>query len=158
MHDRRLSVGRIRRRISVDLPRVSGGLPAVRHHPLFNRDVRLVHAVVRPAVDGHSSFALRRFGRVHLARSFKGARDLDAEVAEYRRARLIRVVVEEDVVAVSLQPRLAANEVPDLAHGRPPRRANRARCDLAPDCGQLAGMNSQYVDGDRHSAIVNPKS
>jgi len=50
-----------------------------------------------------------RFGRVHLARSFKCARDLDAKVAQYRRARLPRVVVEEDVVAVSSQPRLGAN-------------------------------------------------
>src|SRR5207237_10743923 len=85
----------------------------------------------------------------------KCACDLDAEVAEYRRARLLRVVVEEDVVAVSPQPRLAANELPDLAQRRPPRRANRATRDLAPHRGQLAGVNSLYGDGDRHSAIVN---
>jgi hypothetical protein len=36
---------------------------------------------------------------------------------------------------------LAANELPDLAHDRPPRRANRARRDLAPHRGQLAGVN-----------------
>src|SRR5262245_7316939 len=64
-------------------------------------------------------------------------------------------MVEEDVVAVSPQPRLAANEIPDLAHRRPPRRANRARRDLAPHRGQLAGVNSLYVDGDRHSSIIN---
>ena len=68
MHNRRLSVGRIRRRISVDLPRVPGGLPQVRRHPFFDRVVRLVHAVVRPAVDGNGSFARWRFGRVHSAR------------------------------------------------------------------------------------------
>src|SRR5216683_7854302 len=101
VHDRRLSVGRIRRRISVDLPRMAGGLPPVRRHPFCDRVVRLVHAVVRPAVDGDGSFAPRRFGRVHLARSFKCACDLDAEVAEYRRARLLRVAVEKDVVTVS---------------------------------------------------------
>src|SRR5437868_3043186 len=75
--------------------------------------------------------------------------------AQYRGARLLRVVVEEDVVAVSPQPRLAANELPDLAQRRPPRRANRARRDLAPHRGQLARVNSLYVDGGRHSSIVN---
>src|SRR5262249_33820305 len=40
-------------------------------------------------------------------------RDLDTKVAQYRRARVLRVV-EEDVMAVSPQPRLAANELPDL--------------------------------------------
>jgi hypothetical protein len=93
--------------------------------------------------------------RSHTPRSFKRARDLDAEVAEYRSAGLRRVAVEENVVAVSPQPRLAANEVPDLADSRPPRRANCARCDLAPHRGQLAGMNSLYVDEDRHCSIVN---
>jgi hypothetical protein len=73
-------------------------------------------------------------------------------IAQYRRARLLRVVVEEDVVAVSPKPRLAANEVPDFAHGRPPHRANRARLDLAPHRGHLAGINSLYVDGDQHSS------
>src|SRR5205085_9532225 len=83
VHDRRLSVGRIRRRISVDLPRVPGGVPPVRRHPLSDRVVRLVHAVVRAAVDGDGSLTPRRFGRVHLARGFKCARDLDTEVAQY---------------------------------------------------------------------------
>src|SRR6266542_1860056 len=88
IHDRGLSVGRIRRRISVDLPRVPGGLPPVRRHPLSDRVVRLVHAVVRAAVDGDGSLAPWHFGRVYLARSFKCARDLDTEVAQDRRARL----------------------------------------------------------------------
>src|SRR5205085_2918669 len=87
--------------------------------------------------------------------SFKCARHLNAEVAQYRRARLLRVVVEEEVVAVSPQPRLAANERPDLAQRRPPRHANRARRDLAPHRGQLARVNSLYIDGDRHFSIVN---
>jgi hypothetical protein len=51
--------------------------------------VRLVHAVVRAAVDRDGSLARRRFGRVHLAGSFKCTRDLDTEVAQYRRARLV---------------------------------------------------------------------
>ena len=110
----------------------------------------------RRAVDGDSSFAPpRRFGRVHLARRFKCAPDLNTEVAQYRRARLRRVVVEKNVVAVSPQARLAANEGLDFADGRPPRRANRAGRYLAPHRGQLAGVNSLYVDGDRHSSIVN---
>src|SRR5262245_56060827 len=133
---------------------MTGGLPPVRRHPFFDSVVRLVHLVVRSAVDGNGSFAAWRFGRVHLARGFECARDLDAEVAQYRCTRLLRVVVEEDVMAVSPQPRLAANEIPDLAHRSPPRRANRVRSDLAPHRGQLAGVNSLYVDGDRHSSII----
>ena len=101
----------------------------------------LVHAIVWAAVDGDGSLAPLRFGRVHLARSFKGARDLDTEVAQYRRARLCRVVVEKNVVAISPQAWLAANELPDLVQGRPPRRANRARRDLSPHRGQFAGVN-----------------
>src|SRR5207247_591550 len=124
-------------------------------HPVSGRVVCLVHAVVRAAVDGDGSLAPWRFGRVYLARSFKCARDLDTEVAQYRRARLRRVVVEENVVAVSSQPWLAANELPDLVQGRPPRRADRARRGLAPHRGQLAGANSTYVDGDGHSSILN---
>ena len=84
------------------------------------------------------SLAPWRFGRVHLARGFKCARDLDTKVAQYRRARLCRVVVEKNVVAISPQAGLAANDLPDLAQGRPPRRANRTRRDLAarrPTCG-----------------------
>src|ERR1700680_980882 len=121
VRDRRLSVDRIRRRISVDLPRLSSGLPPVHRDPFVDRVVRLVHAVVRPAVDGYGSFAPWCFGRVHLARGFKCARDLDAEVAQYRRARLLRVVVEEDVVAVSPEPRLATDGLPDLVQRGPPR-------------------------------------
>ena len=74
-------------------------------------------------------------------RSFKCARDLDTEVAQYRRARLNRVVVEKNVVAVGPQAWLAANEGPDLSQGRSPRRAHRARRDLAPHRGQLARVN-----------------
>src|SRR5260221_10584450 len=140
--DRRLRVGRIPRRISVYLPRVPSGLPPIRRHPFSDRVVRLVHAIVRSTVDGDGSLAPLRFGRVHLARSFKCARDLDTEVAQYRRPRLCRGVVEKNVVAIGPQAWLAANELPDLAQGRPPRRANRARRGLAPHRGQLAGVNS----------------
>ena len=122
--------------------------------PVSDRVVRLVHAVVRAAVDRDGSLARRRFGRVHLAGSFKCARDLDTEVAQYRRARLSRVVVEKNVVAVGPQAWLAANEGPDLAQGRSPRRAHRARRDLAPHRGQLARVNRLYVDGDWHLSIT----
>src|SRR5436309_12890582 len=114
VHDRRLSVGRIRRRISVYLPRVPSGLPPIHRHPFSDRVVRLVHAIVRAAVDGDGSLAPLRFGRVQLARSFKCARDLDTEVAQYRRARLWRVVVEKNAVSSSPQAWLAANESRDL--------------------------------------------
>jgi hypothetical protein len=108
VHDRRLRAGRIRCRMSVDLPRVPGGLPPVRHHPFSDRNVRLVHAVIRSAVNAAGSLACWRFGRVHLARSFKSARDLNTEVAQYRRIWPSRVVVDENVGAVSAQPRLGA--------------------------------------------------
>src|SRR5215472_492146 len=131
------------------------GLLPVRRHPYFDRCVRLVDSVVRAAMNSDGGLARRRFSRVHLARSFKCARDLDTEVTEYWRAGLRRVLVEENVVTVRPQPRLATNELPDLAQGRPPRRANRARRDLAPHRGQLAWVNSLYVDGDEHSSIIN---
>jgi hypothetical protein len=38
------------------------------------------------AMDRDGSLARRRFGRIHLAGSFKCARDLDTEVAPYRRS------------------------------------------------------------------------
>jgi len=106
-------------------------------------------------MDGDCGLARWRFGRVHLARGFKFARDLDTEVTQHWRAGLLRVVVEENVVAVGPQARVATNELPDLAEGRPPRRANRGQLDLAPHRGQLAGVNSLYVDGDGHSSILN---
>lgn len=142
VHDRRLRVGRIRRWISVYLPRVSSGFPSIRRHESPDRVVRLVHATVRASVNGDGSLAPRRFGRVHLARSFKCARYLDAEVAQYRCALLCRMVVKKNVVAISPQARLAANELPDLVQCRPPRRANSAWRNLPPHRGQLAGVNS----------------
>ena len=72
--------------------------------------MRLFHAAVRAAVDRDGSLTCRCFGRVHLAGSFKCARDLDTEVAPYWRARLSRVVVEKNVMAVGPQAWLAANE------------------------------------------------
>src|SRR5882724_6513437 len=36
----------------------------------------------------------------------------------------------------------------------PPRRADLARRDLAPHRSQLAGVNSLYAHGDRHSPTV----
>src|SRR5689334_19549842 len=98
MNDRRLGVNRIGRRISVYLPGAPGRIPSVRCHPAVDRVIRLVHTIVRPAVDSYSSLAPWRFGRIDLARSFESAGDLNAEVAQYRPARLRRVVIEEDVV------------------------------------------------------------
>ena len=120
--------------------------------------MHLVHAMVRAEVDGDGGLAPRRFGGVHLARSFKCARDLDSEVAQYRRARLQRVVVEKNVVASGPQAWLAANELPDLVESRLPSGAHRARGDLAPHGRQLAGCDSLYFDGDGHSSIVNRPS
>lgn len=56
-------------------------------------------AVVRTSMYGNSSLAARCPRRIHLAGSFKSARQLDTEVAQYRRARLRRLVVEKNVVA-----------------------------------------------------------
>ena len=52
---------------------------------------------------------------------------------------LVCVMVDKDVVTISPQVGLAANEVPDVVQGRTPRRAHLARCDLAPYRSQLAG-------------------
>jgi hypothetical protein len=41
-----------------------------------------------------------RFGCVHLARGLECARDLYTKVAKYQPARLCRVVVEKDVMAI----------------------------------------------------------
>lgn len=68
VHNRRLSVGWIRRRISVNLPYVPRRLPAVGLHPLGDRVVGLVHPVVWPAMDRHSGFAPWRLSRVDLTR------------------------------------------------------------------------------------------
>jgi hypothetical protein len=55
-----------------------GGLPPAHRHPLSDRVVRLVHAVVGAAVDDDGSLTRWRFGCIHLARGFKCARNLDA--------------------------------------------------------------------------------
>src|SRR6478609_9786399 len=89
-HDRGLRMDGVRRRISVDLPRIPGRLSLLRRHPFVNRVVRLVYAVVRPAVNSYGGLAPWRFGRIIIAEGLKRACDLDAEVAENRRARLIR--------------------------------------------------------------------
>src|SRR5215831_9318810 len=155
VHDRRFSFACIRRRISIDLPRPPSGLPPVRRHSVFDRFVRFVHAVVRPAVDGNGSFA----PGVSVAYTSPAGSNVRVTSTpkshSYRHARLRWVMVEEDVVAVSPKPRLTANEIPDLAQGRPPRRAHRAQGDLAPHRGQLAGVNNLYADGDGHSSILN---
>ena len=109
----------IRSRISVYFPRVPSRLPLIRRHELPDRVVRLVHAAARAAVDRDGSLATWRFGRVDFSRSLKCARHLNTEVAQNRSTRLGRVMVEENVVAISPQTRLAANERPDLVQGRP---------------------------------------
>jgi len=123
----------------------------MRRHPFSDRVVRLVHAIVRASVDGDGSLARLRFGGAHLAHSFKCARDLDTEVAQYRRTRQRGVVVDKNVVAMIPQAWLRANELPDLAQGRPPRQTNRARRDLAPHRSHLARLNSLQVDRNEHS-------
>ena len=102
------------------------------------------------AVDRDGSLARRRFGRIHLPGRFKFACDLDTEVAQYLPARLNRVVPEKNVVAVRPKAWLAVNERPNLAQGRSSRLAHRARRDLAPHGGQLARVNSLYIDGAWH--------
>ncbi len=77
--------------------------------------MHLVHAILRAAVEGDGSLAPLRFGRVHFTCSFKCASDLDTEVAQYRRSRLCRVVVEKNVMAISPEVWPAANELPNLA-------------------------------------------
>jgi hypothetical protein len=78
----------------LESPYISHECPAdslrIRRHPFSDLVVRLVHAIVRAAVDDEGSLA-SCFGRIHLARSFQCARDLDTEVAQYWRARLCRV-------------------------------------------------------------------
>jgi len=120
VHDCRLSVARIRRRISIYLPRVPSGLSPIRFYPISDRVVRLVQAVVRAAVNGDGSLAPRRLGSVHLASSFKFASNLYTEVAQYPRTGLDRVVVEKNVVAASPKAGLAANERPHLTDRRSP--------------------------------------
>lgn len=100
VHDRRLSVGRIRHRISVYLPRVPGALPLIRRHPFLDRLMRFVHSVVRAAMDRDGSLARWRFGRVHFANRFECARDLDTEVAQYWCAPLTWMVIQKNVVTV----------------------------------------------------------
>jgi hypothetical protein len=70
-------------------------------------------------VDGDTSLAPWRFGRIHLALHFKCARDLDTEVAQYRCPRLCRVVVEKNIVTIGPQSWLATNELPDLPRAGP---------------------------------------
>jgi cytochrome c peroxidase len=71
VHDRRLSISRVRRRISVDLPRLPGGLPPVRLHPLFDSFVCLVHTAVRPELALNSA-QLFDFGAGDLSKLAQG--------------------------------------------------------------------------------------
>lgn len=156
VHDRRFSVSWIRRRISIYLPRVPSGLPSVLRHPFCDRVMRLVQAIVPAVVDDDGSLSPWCLGRVHLARSFECAGDLDTEVAQYRRAELRWVVIDKNVMAVSPQTRLAAKKLPDLAQSWSPRRADRSWSNLTPHRSQFARVNALYVDRDGHSSrIVN---
>src|SRR5215831_9652994 len=57
---------------------------------------------------GGGSFAPLRFGRVHLARSFNCAGDLDTEVAQYRRAvRWTSAVLIKDRPEIHFQRRVS---------------------------------------------------
>jgi hypothetical protein len=53
--------------------------------------------MIRAAVDRDGGLARRRFGRVHLARGFECACDLDTEVAQDRRAQQCRVMIQKNV-------------------------------------------------------------
>src|SRR5689334_21074492 len=64
-------------------------------------------------------------------------------------------MVDKDVVAISPQPRLAAQEVPDQVQRRSPRRANLIRLNLAPDGSQLARLHGLHLDGDGHLSILD---
>jgi len=86
----------------------------MRRRPFFYRVVGLVYALVWAAMDRDGSLASRRSGCVDFAGAVKCARDLDAKVAQYRRTRLCRLLVEKNVVAISPQARRAANKLPDL--------------------------------------------
>jgi hypothetical protein len=99
----------------------------------LDRRVRLVHAIVRPTVNSNSRFPTRCFRRVHLALCFERARDLDAEVTLQRRTRLVRLPVQEDIVSVSPESRLAPKECPDLIQSRPPGGGNGTGWNVAPD-------------------------
>ena len=70
-YNRRLSVGRIRGRISAYLLQVPIGLPPIRRNAFSDRVVRLVHAILWAAVDRDNSLAPLRFGRLHLAPQFQ---------------------------------------------------------------------------------------
>src|SRR5260370_2816850 len=81
---------------------------------MHKHDYAAAIAEFRTAIKLTDTFAETRYDRVHLARSFKCARDLDTEVAQYRRARLCRVVVEKNVVGIRPRACLAAQELPHL--------------------------------------------
>src|SRR5690348_11039196 len=110
-------------------------------------------------MDGDRSFAPRRFGGVHLARSFKRANHFDAKLAHDRRARLFRVVVK-DVVTVRPQPRLTPNELPHFPQRRTPRRPHRARrrrpftLSAVAKGRHLPRTHHLHVDLDRHPRIL----
>src|SRR5262249_38251734 len=91
-------------------------------------------------------FPCRRFGRVDLARGFKGARHFDAEVDFHGRAGTRRMVVEEDVVSVGAQSRLASHEVPDQIQCRTPGLAGLAERHPPARGGEFARVNS--LNGD----------
>ena len=117
--------------------------------------MRFIHSVVRAVMNSNGSLAALCFCRVHLARAFERARDLDTKITQYWRAGLCSVVVDEDIVAVSAQSWLATNELPNLIESRTPRRANRSGRNLAAHGRQLAGADSLDVNGYGHSSSVN---
>lgn len=102
--------------------------------------------MIRAPVNGHRSLAHRRFGRVHLACGFKHPRNLNPEIAQYRRARLSRMMIQKNVVAICPQTWLAADELPDLVERRFPRRSHPARPHRSSHRGQLARRNSLEFD------------
>lgn len=101
MHDGRFGLGRIRRWITVNLPRLPGRFSLVRCHPLYDCVVRLAYAAIRTAIDTDYSLAGWRFSREYIACGFECPHDLNAKVAQDRCTSFTRMMVKKDVVAVS---------------------------------------------------------
>ena len=74
-------------------------------------------------------------------------RDLDAEVGLHR----IAMVIDEDVVSISPQSRLRAQECPNLIERRPPDIPHSVCGNLAPDRSQQSRRNDFDLDVWTHS-------
>ena len=103
-------------------------------------------------MDGDGNFAAG-VSVAYTSPGFKCTRHLEVEVALYRRARLLRVMVEENACGRQSAALAGCEEVPDLAQGKP--HAEATAPGETSHRSQFAGVNSPSVDGDRHWSIVN---